>query len=195
MATNNLSKSLAELASNVIYAEHTQSEYYEIGSIKVRLSDHMSSNMDCDLAVFSNRVGKQNVYIVIPTIGIFKEVQWFGKVSDVIEFITRFESIARLLIKHHTVDVPSVQNNALSNALSAVSGVSCSNNSTEVPLTEWKRQLKFVYGCKLFNSILDQIFELNHSQELIDKIKKIGALTTEARGQVLEKILAGLKRH
>lgn len=190
--TNSLSKSLAELADSVSYAEHTRSEYYTIGSIRVRFSDHMAEEMDCELAVFCNRVGKQNVYIVIPMVGKFKEVQWFGKVPDVIEFIKRFESIARLLLKAPTHN-NNKQDRVLSNALSVI-GDMPSSGSEEVSLQEWRKQLKFVYGCKAFNDILDEIFTINRSQEMINKIKKIGPLTTELRGQVLEEMLTKLKQ-
>lgn len=92
-----LEKRLAEISNSVVHSgSGTLSCYYEIGCIRVRVSDHFSTSSDGDLHIYHN--GK-STYVIIPMIGTNKEVQWFNTVNDVIEFIVAFSRMARIMLK------------------------------------------------------------------------------------------------
>lgn len=94
--TSKLSKSLLKLASKTVNSKTTVSDYYQIGCIKVRVSDHVSYSPNYDLAIYSN--GK-STYCVMPNIGTRREMQWFTSVKQTIDFIIQFEKFARMLLK------------------------------------------------------------------------------------------------
>ena len=175
--TNTLSKTLKSLADNVIYAETTLSEYYKIGCIRVRFSDHMANEMDCDLAIFCNTIHKQNVYVVIPMVGSFKEVQWFSNVADVVDFITRFESMARIMLKG---PVPS-DNKAERQACNVIAKQT--EASEKQSYNDWCTKLNALYECKKydFKTVLDAIYTVDSSTKMIEKLKKYSALKAEVK--------------
>ena len=172
----NLSQQLKTLADKVVYAELTMSEYYNIGCIKVRVSDHMSNDMDCDLAVFGSKdvSGKRYVYAVIPMVGTFKEVQWFSNAKAVVNFIIRFESIARLLIKS-----PTRNNNQRERAeFNAANKNECEANNTidqnkeilsicndSIEFNTWKTKLSALYTEK--NGALIDVRAVNGDEDLM----------------------------
>lgn len=193
-----LSKSLEQLADEVVYAQNTLSEYYTIGTIKVRYSDHMATDPDCDLALFSNTVNKRNVYIIIPTVGLFKEVQWFSKVEDVIDFIKRFESVARLLIKKPTPNTNKherIMSNALGNISSSVEveahDVQPQEGPGKMSWIAWTKNLKFIYGTDKgsMDWMLIELYNLNGRQDMIERIRKSGPLPIEGKRAFLAKLL------
>ena len=170
--TNTLSKTLKSLADNVIYAETTLSEYYKIGCIKVRFSDHMANDIDCDLAIFCNAVHKQNVYVIIPMVGTYKEVQWFSNVAGVVDFITRFESMARIMLKS-----PAPADNQAERQASNIIAKQIEANE-KVSYTDWCRQLSCMYNCKKidFHTILDDIYKLSPINETFTALKKLSSI-------------------
>ena len=189
-----LSKSLEQLADEVVYAQNTLSEYYTIGTIKVRYSDHMAADPDCDLALFSNTVNKRNVYIIIPTVGLFKEVQWFSKVEDVIDFIKRFESVARLLIKKPTEN-DNKRERLISNALSSTAPLKTQYGNA-VPAASWHLQLRFIYKTndQEVKDLINEIARLTGMTEsIIARIKKFGPLTMDERKAALKHLLEQIK--
>ena len=183
--TNTLSKTLKSLADNVIYAETTLSEYYKIGCIKVRFSDHIANDMDCDLAIFCNTIHKQNVYVIIPMVGTFKEVQWFSNVTDVVDFITRFESMARIMLKN-----PTPSNNKSERRASNVTTKQI-EASEKISYTEWCGQLSCMYNSKKinFNTVLDNIYKLSPTNETFTAIKKLSSVPQTKRYNMLLDIL------
>ena len=188
--TNTLSKTLKSLADNVIYSETTLSEYYKIGCIKVRFSDHMSNEMDCDLAIFCNTVHKQNVYIIIPMVGTFKEVQWFSNVAAVIEFITRFESMARIMLKS---PVPA-DNQAERQASNAIAKQI--EASEKLCYGDWVLKLSGSYECKKFDfkTLLDAIYAIDPSIKMVEKIKKYAGLKAELKYNAIMAIYNSIKK-
>ena len=187
--TNTLSKTLKSLADNVIYAETTLSEYYKIGCIKVRFSDHMANEMDCDLAIFCNTIHKQNVYIIIPMVGSFKEVQWFSNVADVVDFITRFESMARIMLKG---PVPS-DNKAERQASNAIAKQI--EASEKLCYNDWCTKLNALYECKKFDfeTLLDAIYAIDPSIKMVEKIKKHNGLKSELKYNTIMAIYNSIK--
>ena len=187
--TNTLSKTLKSLADNVIYAETTLSEYYKIGCIKVRFSDHMANEMDCDLAIFCNTIHKRNVYVVIPMIGSFKEVQWFSNVVDVVDFITRFESMARIMLKG---PIPS-DNKAERRATNAITKQI--ETSEKLCYSDWVLKLNVIYECKKFDfkTLLDAIYAIDPSIKMVEKIKKHNGLKSELKYNTLMAIYNSIK--
>lgn len=187
---NTLTKTLKSLADNVIYAETTLSEYYKIGCIKVRFSDHMANDMDCDLAIFCNTVHKQNIYIIIPMVGTYKEIQWFSNVTDVVEFITRFESMARLMLKG---PVPS-DNQAERQASNAIAKQI--EASGKVSYGDWMLKLGATYECKKFDfkTLLDAIYAIDPSTKMIEKLKKYGSLKAELKYNAIMAIYNSIKK-
>jgi len=188
--TNTLTKTLKSLADNVIYAETTLSEYYKIGCIKVRFSDHMVNDMDCDLAIFCNTVHKQNVYIVIPMVGTYKEVQWFSNVAGVVDFITRFESMARIMLKS-PVPADNQDERQASNVIAKQIEA-----SEKVSYTEWCKQLSYMYDCKKFDfkTMLDTIYAIDPSIKMIKKLKKYGDLNAELKYNAIMAIYNSVKK-
>ena len=188
--TNTLSKTLKSLADNVIYAETTLSEYYKIGCIKVRFSDHMANEMDCDLAIFCNTIHKQNVYVVIPMVGSFKEVQWFSNVADVVDFITRFESMARIMLKG---PVPS-DNKAERHASNAIAKQIEANE--KLCYNDWCTKLNALYECKKydFKTVLDAIYAIDPSTKTIEKLKKYSALKAEVKYNAIMVLYNSIKK-
>lgn len=186
--TNTLSKTLKRLADNVIYAETTLSEYYKIGCIKVRFSDHMANDMDCDLAIFCNAVHKQNVYVIIPMVGTYKEVQWFSNVTDVVDFITRFESMARLMLK-----CPAPADNQAERQASNIIAKQI-EASEKICYSEWRKQLTCMYESKKFDfhTILDDIYKLSPINETFMAVKKLSTIPQEKRYNILVDLLKKL---
>lgn len=187
--TNTLSKTLKSLADNVIYAETTLSEYYKIGCIKVRFSDHMANDMDCDLAIFCNTVHKQNVYVIIPMVGTYKEVQWFSNIADVVDFITQFESMARIMLK-----LPIPADNQEERHISNITTKQI-EASEKVSYIEWCGQLSCMYSCKKinFHTILDNIYKLNPTNETFTAVKKLSSIPQIKRYNMLQDILKNLQ--
>ena len=188
--TNTLTKTLKSLADNVIYAERTLSEYYKIGCIKVRFSDHMANDMDCDLAIFCNTIHKQNVYVIIPMVGTFKEVQWFSNVADVIDFITRFESMAKLMLKGPVPSDDQAERQA-SNIVAKQIAV-----DEKLCYGDWLTKLSGAYECKKFDfkSLLDAIYAIDPSTKMIEKIKKYGGLKAELKYNAIMAIYNSIKK-
>lgn len=186
--TNTLSKTLKSLADNVIYAETTLSEYYKIGCIKVRFSDHMANDMDCDLAIFCNTVHKQNVYVIIPMVGTYKEVQWFSNIADVVDFITRFESMARIMIKS---PAPADNHDELRASNVIAKQIEASE---KISYTKWCGQLSCMYNSKKldFNTVLDNIYKLSPTNETFVAVKKLSSIPYAKRYNMLLDILKNL---
>jgi hypothetical protein len=188
--TNNLTKTLKSLADNVIYAETTLSEYYKIGCIKVRFSDHIANDMDCDLAIFCNTIHKQNVYVIIPMVGTFKEVQWFSNVTDAVDFIIRFESMARIMLKG---PVPSdnqakrQSSNIIAKQIEA---------SEKLCYNDWLLKLNGTYECKKFDfkTLLDAIYAIDPSIKMVDKLKKYNCLKAELKYNAIMAIYNTIKK-
>lgn len=149
-----LSEKLKKLSTEVIPSNTTKSEYYVIGCIKVRVSDHMSVNSDSDLDVFYN--GK-STFVVIPMIGIFKQVQWFTSANDVIDFIVKFEEIAKLLVKRHDI------------AVKVVTGEETVEKDEESVITDykkWKHTFQVFYKINIGNmgDRMDLLFHNNNPE-------------------------------
>lgn len=188
--TNTLSKTLKSLADNVIYAEKTLSEYYKIGCIKVRFSDHMANDMDCDLAIFCNTIHKHNVYVIIPMVGTFKEVQWFSNVLDVVDFITRFESMARIMLKHR---VPA--DNQAERQTSNIIAKQIEAGET-LSYSDWLLKLNGTYECKKFDfkTLLDAIYDIDPTVQMVTKLKKYNSLKSETKYNVIMAIYNSIKK-
>lgn len=197
--TNNLSKSLQALADKVIYAESTVSEYYNIGCIKVRLSDHMSCNIDSDLVIFAATGNdRHHVYTVIPMVGTFKEIQWFTNVEAVIDFIIRFESIARLLIKSPTSNNNRAERHQANvETLTKEQEQHIANNPVipKVDFNIWKTKLIDSYNCKKqgLDSLLNEIYRFDGSEEIMNRILKFSSLKADVRKEYFETLLYTIK--
>lgn len=195
----NLSKSLEILADKTIYSETTLSEYYNIGCIKVRLSDHMSCNIDSDLVIFAAKGNdRHHVYTVIPMVGTFKEVQWFTNVEAVIDFIIRFESIARLLIKSPTPNNNRAERHQANiETLVKEQEQSIENNpaTPKVNFNTWKSKLIDSYSCKKqgLDSLLNEIYKFNGSEEIMNRILKFSSIKADVRKEYFETLLNTIK--
>lgn len=193
--STNLTKSLQILADKVIYSETTLSEYYNIGCIKVRVSDHMACNMDCDLAIFAARGNDRHyVYSVIPMVGTFKEVQWFTNVEAVISFILKFESIARLLIKSPTSNDNQAERQQL-NAETFEKEQERKAIGPKMNFNEWKGKLLESYACKKqgLDSLLNEIYQYDGSEETMARILKFQSVKAEVRKEYLMTLLNTIK--
>jgi len=187
--TNTLSKTLKSLADNVIYAERTLSEYYKIGCIKVRFSDHMANDMDCDLAIFCNTIHKHNVYVIIPMVGTYKEVQWFSNVANVVDFITQFESMAKLMLKGPVPSDNQAERQASNNVAKQIEA------GEKLCYGDWLVKLNGTYECKKFDfkSLLDAIYAIDPSTKMIEKLKKYGGLKAELKYNAIMAIYNSIK--
>lgn len=189
--TNTLSKTLKSLADNVIYAEQTLSEYYKIGCIKVRFSDHMANDMDCDLAIFASKddKGKRYAYVIIPMVGTFKEVQWFSNITDVVDFIKRFESMARLMIKGAVSSDDQAERRASNIVAKQIEA------SEKVSYGEWFLKLSSAYECKKFDfkTVLDSIYNIDPSLKMLETLRKYSSLKAEPRYKATISIYVSIK--
>ena len=79
----NLALALSKLSKTYYQAKGTDSYYFKIGCIKVRISDHLSFNTDVDLAIFGSKRDSHYTYAIIPMVGTFKEVQWFYNTKEI----------------------------------------------------------------------------------------------------------------
>lgn len=136
--TSELSKALLKLSTNYVPALTTESDYYTIGCIRVRFSDHMSNEMDCDLAIFCN--GK-STYCLIPYIGTWKEVRWFTSIKEIISYITNFEYFARTFVKTYTPVHRDI--------------TSCLTDDKE-----WNRKFAHLYSSKVLSPYFPKLFQL-----------------------------------
>jgi len=93
-----LIRELTKISSEVIDAETTLSKYFTIGCIKVRISDHYSSNNNCDLFLFRSGKG----YTAMPNLGTFREVKYFTNVTSLIDYIIQYEYFAMIFCKNIT---------------------------------------------------------------------------------------------
>ena len=146
--------------------------------------------MDCDLAIFCNTVHKQNIYIIIPMVGAFKEVQWFSNVADVVDFITRFESMARLMLKG---PVPS--DDQAERRVSNIIAKQIEANE-KINYIQWCKQLSCMYESKKFDfsTILDAIYAIDPSTKMIEKLKKYGSLKNELKYNAVMAIYNSIKK-
>lgn len=192
----NLSKSLQILADKVIYAESTLSEYYSIGCIKVRFSDHMSNDPDCDLAIFAGKgADRHYVYTVIPMIGTFKEVQWFTNVDAVIEFILRFESIARLLVKPPTHNDNQAERQMANAAIKEEEKTLTNETADNVSRGVWAQKLSGMYATKKLEvrMLLDEIYKIKPTTKVLKDMQLCSSYKNEQKIKYLAIYLENLK--
>lgn len=178
---SNLSKSLQVLADKVVYAETTSSEYYNIGCIKVRVSDHMASEIKCDLMIFSNVLHKHFVYTIIPMVGTYKQVQWFSNVNDVINFILKFEEMARLMLKYPEKP-DNIQERQKANIETKAIEL-FEKNEEKVDYTTWRQKLQSFYTNKpgeLIDELIEHIFKTTHGSKKV--LKEILKLAGDKKG-------------
>lgn len=185
----NLTLALSKLSKTYYQAKGTDSYYFKIGCIKVRISDHLSFNTDADLAIFGSKRDSHYTYAIIPMIGTFKEVQWFYNTKDAIDFIITYERMARLMIKLPPNYEPKPEESSKDDKYS------------DVPLTGkidhnvWKKHLQFIYLNKdETNAVLaDKVWSLDGTRTSFGQLRKMGHLTVEARKNQLEKLILSLQ--
>lgn len=90
--TKYLIETLTKHATNVTYAQSSNSIYFTIDGIKVRVSDHHTTSTKYDLAVYS----VNNSYLCIPNNCPFKELIPCTKVTQVLKIIEQFAFAKRL---------------------------------------------------------------------------------------------------
>lgn len=90
--TKYLIETLTKHATNVTYAISSNSVYFIISGIKVRVSDHHTTSTKYDLAVYS----VNNSYVCIPNNCPFKELIPCTKVIQVLKTIEQFAFAKRL---------------------------------------------------------------------------------------------------
>ena len=90
--TKYLIETLTKHATNVTYANSSNSIYFTIDGIKVRVSDHHTTSTKYDLAVYS----VNNSYVCIPNNCPFKELIPCTKVTQVLKTIEQFAFAKRL---------------------------------------------------------------------------------------------------
>lgn len=178
-----LSEKLKKLSTEVIPSNTTKSEYYVIGCIKVRVSDHMSVNSDSDLDVFYN--GK-STFVVIPMIGIFKQVQWFTSANDVIDFIVKFEEIAKLLVKRHDI-LDAIEYQA------AVNPEIPSDYDCITDYEKWRSVFQVLYRIKdgALKMQMDALFS-NNTPEIEVKLRHTGGLNASQKVIFVNKLVGTL---
>lgn len=106
--TSHLSKCLQAIASDYKIASLTNSEYFMIEGLQVRISDHHSSDYKGDLAIYHQ--GRS--YVVMSTSTIFKPVEFFLSVDKVIEYIKLYSKFTQTFkgINYLKTTFPTVQN-------------------------------------------------------------------------------------
>lgn len=101
-----LIRSLTKMSDNVIEGTYG-STYFCINGIKVRVSDHMSTNSDSDLAIIPALKG----YVVFPLrFAEFKKIYTFPNIPTVLNYIKQYAHF-------YKVFVPATKRTAAANAL------------------------------------------------------------------------------
>lgn len=90
--TKYLIETLTKHATNVTYTQSSNSVYFTIDGIKIRVSDHHTTSTKYDLAVYS----VNNSYVCIPNNCPFKELIPCTKVTQILEIIKQFAFAKRL---------------------------------------------------------------------------------------------------
>ncbi len=90
--TKYLIETLTKHATNVTYAKSSNSIYFTIDDVKVRVSDHHTTSTKYDLTVYS----VNNSYVCIPNNCPFKELIPCTKVTQVLKTIEQFAFAKRL---------------------------------------------------------------------------------------------------
>lgn len=166
--TSELSKALLNLSSNYHPAQTTESDYYTIGCIKVRFSDHMSNEMDCDLAIFCN--GK-STYCLIPYIGTWKEVRWFTSIKEIISYITNFEYFARTFVKPFTP-------------------INREITPQMITEEEWEKKFKMQYRSRILSPYYPKLFQLYKDGKITMKeMNKMSCMPKEKQAAKYKQLL------
>lgn len=96
--SSHLDRELLKMSKSYTDCLSTNSRYYDIGCIRVRVSDHQGPLGRCDLVIYPVAKG----YTVIPQIGVFYKVSFFTSVKSLMEYIRNFEYFAGIFIKSKT---------------------------------------------------------------------------------------------
>lgn len=81
-----LIRRLTAVAEKVIESKTTNSKYFQISNVVIRVSDHVSYTSDGDLAIFH----KDRAYMVYPTKVPNKVMEFFTSVNALMEFVNGF---------------------------------------------------------------------------------------------------------
>jgi hypothetical protein len=92
--TKHLIETLTKHSSKVIHSQTTNSVYFIIEGIKVRVSDHHTASTEYDLAVYS----VNGSYLCIPANVPFKQLFPCSKVVQVLEIIKQIAFAKRLYV-------------------------------------------------------------------------------------------------
>lgn len=164
----NLSKALLSMATKYNPSMTTVSDYYQIGCIKVRLSDHVSTHTNYDLDIFCNG---RSTYCVMPNIGTHRNVMFFTSVKEVVEFIKQFEHFAKMLVKPYEEICREVD-----------------NTSYEF----WQEKFKVFYGSRggVLKEQLDKLYKkFLTDNTIMAKVVKCNGLKTDQKVEAYQKLL------
>lgn len=81
-----LIRRLTAIAEKVTESKTTNSKYFQISNVVIRVSDHVSYTSDGDLAIFH----KDRAYMIYPTKVPNKVMEFFTSVNALMEFINGF---------------------------------------------------------------------------------------------------------
>jgi hypothetical protein len=89
-------KELQKISKNMQESTSTNSTYFYLNTIKIRVSDHhnISQNYHLNLIILKNN------YLVIPNYGNYKKYLYFTNIKEVINFIKNYDLAYTILIGH-----------------------------------------------------------------------------------------------
>lgn len=150
---NGLTQLLTKFASNVQQSQTTNSTYYTIGNIKIRVSDHPARSGSCDLDIL--HYGRD--YIVFPINAKDSTGHCFTNLKDLFEFIAWYEKIYSIL-----------------NCSPVKREIQLATTINDIVYETWKTQLILFYEQKKINysRFLDLLFTLLPNEEK-DKVLKL----------------------
>lgn len=174
-----LIRSLTKLSSKVQQSQTTNSIYFYIGSIKVRVSDHMVDADSYDLAIIKNIKG----YTLIPNIGKFKKIEVVKNLDSVIKYIIHFNYFHQVFlgcpitkVDNSIVDTDKQKQQFLN--LSNVKGWTCTNLQPE----------NLTLVCKLY----DYYNQKGILLDLLSTFKQYGHMNANQKHDFLAKLCSKL---
>lgn len=187
---NALTRALTKIAAESNHSQTTESVYFQIGCIKIRVSDHLGPQDREDLAIYPVEKG----YVVFPTIGVYRKVHFFTSVKATIAFIQQFEEIAELLVKGDKKEVKLSYTPSFENKTPKVVGfIDLSNPKApvlEIQKGLWQTKLEGLYNCKVvpLKELLDKLYDITPASDrglMLTKLSKIFGLTPSAKQDYL----------
>lgn len=169
MRKKKLITALSEISDRVVASKTTESVYFYIDSLCIRVSNHLTYSITPTVCIYSLDRG----YVGFMTTGV-TEQQYFHNVQEVVDFCLQLKKWSYLLLSKYTK--PRIY--------------TCIPEEELIEKTKWDEQLQCIRACKLkpFTELCDKLFTVAPSEfrkYLIYQLKSIGGKSWDDKYQIL----------